>query len=99
MYKTLFLSIILCFLIAGCYNTNLAWRGQIDIHANKQNASTDGTISNRPTENSRERRIDAAKEYTDSFKSDSAVSAGQNASTDKRTDTQASEKANTVPAN
>ena len=75
--------LMLLLFTTGCYNLNVAWRGQIDIHNTDIRSTTEGKVSYKPTEKKGDARIDAAKEYTDSFKSDSAISAGENSSATK----------------
>ncbi len=63
------LAIALCISLVGCVNSNLAWRGIV--YYQDQDAATEGTITNQPK--SGDAKVEAAKEYTDAFKANTAV--------------------------
>ncbi len=79
-------SIILCilaFLLAGCQNMNVAWRGQVTVYSTSNHADTEGKVINTPNFREGSKSIMAPKEYSDSFNPNTKVNSAE---TDARTE-------------
>ena len=72
MKASIFL-VILAFLLVGCQNMNVAWRGQVTVYSTTNKAELEGKITNVPRFREGSKSIMAPKEYTDSFNPNTKV--------------------------
>ena len=80
-------SIILCivaFLLVGCQNMNVAWRGQVTVYSTTNKAELEGKITNVPRFREGSKSIMAPKEYSDSFNPNTKVNSAENQQQEER---------------